>query len=93
MGGEREEEGSCIIRSNIVIERNAFNPFNAELNPTCQMLALLGAHHIFHVRGLKSTNAFNLSNADLNPTCHLLVVLPHHILHVSGLRVKVQKRF
>ena len=49
MGGEREEEGSCIIRSNIVIERNAFNPFNAELNPTCQMLALLGAHHIFHV--------------------------------------------
>ena len=26
-----------------------FNPFNAELNPVCHLLALLGAHHIFHV--------------------------------------------
>jgi len=26
-----------------------FNPLNAELNPICQLLALLGAHHILHV--------------------------------------------
>ena len=26
-----------------------FNPLNAELNPTCHLLALLGAHHIPHV--------------------------------------------
>ena len=25
-----------------------FNPLNAELNPNCHFLALLGAHHIFH---------------------------------------------
>jgi hypothetical protein len=25
------------------------NPLNAKLNPTCHLLALLGAHHIFHV--------------------------------------------
>jgi len=25
------------------------NPLNAELNPICYLLALLGAHHIFHV--------------------------------------------
>ena len=25
------------------------NPLNAELNPICHMLALLGAHHILHV--------------------------------------------
>ena len=25
------------------------NPLNAELNPNCHFLALLGAHHIFHV--------------------------------------------
>jgi len=25
------------------------NPLNAELNPVCHMLALLGAHHILHV--------------------------------------------
>ena len=30
-----------------------FNPLNAELNPICQLLALLGAHHIFHVSGLR----------------------------------------
>jgi len=32
---------------------------------------------------------FNLLNTELNPICHLLVLLgAHHILHVSGLRVK-----
>jgi len=26
----------------------AFNPLNAELNPVCYLLALLGAHHFLH---------------------------------------------
>jgi len=26
------------------------NPLNAELNPIRHLLALLGAHHIFHIR-------------------------------------------
>jgi len=30
-----------------------FNPLNAELNPICHLLALLGAHLIFHVSGLR----------------------------------------
>jgi len=29
------------------------NPLNAELNSICHLLALLGAHHIFHIRGLR----------------------------------------
>ena len=29
------------------------NPLNAELNPICHRLALLGAQHIFHVSGLR----------------------------------------
>jgi len=29
------------------------NRFNGDLNPICHLLALLGAHHIFHVSGLK----------------------------------------
>jgi len=29
------------------------NHLNAELNPICHLLALLGAHHIFHVSGLR----------------------------------------
>jgi len=29
------------------------NPLNAELNPICRLLALLGAHHIFHVSRIR----------------------------------------
>ena len=36
-----------------------FNPLNAELNPTCHLLALLGAHHIFHVSWLR-VNVYTL---------------------------------
>ena len=25
-----------------------FKPLNSDLNPTCHLLALLGAHHILH---------------------------------------------
>ena len=30
-----------------------FNPLKAELNPICQLLALLGAHHILHISGIR----------------------------------------
>jgi hypothetical protein len=29
------------------------NPLKAELNPICHLLALLGAHHILHVRRIR----------------------------------------
>ena len=29
------------------------NPLNAELNPICHLLALVGAHHILHVSGIR----------------------------------------
>jgi hypothetical protein len=32
---------------------SAFNPLNAELNPMCHMLALLGAHPILHVSRIR----------------------------------------
>ena len=32
---------------------SAFNPLNAELNPICPLLALLGAHHILHVSRIR----------------------------------------
>jgi len=34
----------------IVTHSVVFNPLNAKLNPICHLLALLGAHHILHVR-------------------------------------------
>jgi hypothetical protein len=30
-------------------ENSSLNPLKAELNPICHLLALLRAHHIFHV--------------------------------------------
>jgi len=33
--------------------KGQFKPLNAKLNSTCHLLALLGAHHIFHVSGLR----------------------------------------
>jgi hypothetical protein len=40
----------CVGRSEL---EYMFNPLNAELNPICHLLALLGAHHNFHVSGLR----------------------------------------
>jgi hypothetical protein len=42
------------------------NPLKVELNPICHPLALLGAHHIFHVSGL-GVNAihFYLNSYDI----------------------------
>jgi hypothetical protein len=37
-------------------EKNYVNPLNAELNPICHLLALLGAHHILHVSRIRVNN-------------------------------------
>ena len=37
-----------------------FNPLNAELNPICHLLALLGTHHILHISRIR-----------VNPACFL----------------------
>jgi hypothetical protein len=36
-----------------LLPENVINPLNAELNPICQLLALLGAHHILHVSRIR----------------------------------------
>jgi len=35
------------------IQPSAFNPLNAEFNPICHLLALLGAHHILHISRIR----------------------------------------
>ena len=37
----------------LYIGRTVLNPLNAELNPLCHLLALLGAHHILHISRLR----------------------------------------
>jgi len=36
------------IQKNVLV-----NPLNAELNPICYLLALLGAHHFLHVSRIR----------------------------------------
>jgi hypothetical protein len=36
------------------------SPLNAELNPICHLLALMGAHHTFHVTGRVKQSATDL---------------------------------
>jgi len=37
----------------LYIGRTVLNPLNAELNPICHLLVLLGAHHILHVSRIR----------------------------------------
>jgi hypothetical protein len=37
----------------LYIGRTVLNPLNAEFNPICHLLALLGAHHILHISRIR----------------------------------------
>jgi len=45
---------TCMLKDVAISgERNVINPLKAELNPICHLLALLGAHHIFHISRIR----------------------------------------
>ena len=44
------------------VDKYVVNPLNAELNPVCHLLALVGARHIVHVSRLR-VNALSLGCA------------------------------
>jgi hypothetical protein len=41
------------VKERVPIGSRPINPLNAELNPICHLMALLGAHHIFHVSKIR----------------------------------------
>jgi len=45
----RDVKTPCTVASG----SGCLNPLNAELNPICHLLALLGAHHILHVSRIR----------------------------------------
>ena len=51
---------------------NCVNPLNAELNPICHLLALLGARHIFHVSVLRVDS---FSTVPRNGICLLVLAM------------------
>ena len=40
------------------LKMDVFNTLNAELNPICHLLALLGAHHILHISRINVNGQF-----------------------------------
>jgi hypothetical protein len=54
-----------------------FNPLNAELNPICHLLALLGAHPIFHISRIKVKN--HASYIEDGPTATLQML---HFIYI-----------
>jgi hypothetical protein len=44
------------------LHNEELNPLNAELNPICHLLALLGAHHILHVTRIRVKDLYSLPN-------------------------------
>jgi len=40
---------------------------NAELNPICHLLALLGAHHIFHSSRIRVNGVVSVALSDYHP--------------------------
>jgi len=59
------------------------NPLSAELNPICHLLALLGAHHIFHVSRIRVKNILIYVYVQQDSTLYSLFYL-ESALHVSG---------
>jgi len=64
-------QSSVLIR----VSSTLFNHLNAELNPICHLLALLGAHHILHVSRIRvnlsswqglCTRHSNITNIKIN---------------------------
>ena len=58
------------------------NPSDAELNPICHLLVLLGAHHILHVSRVKVEDTGHSPPPSIESRLRMSgVVLPHHIRH------------
>jgi hypothetical protein len=47
----------CNWVENFIYLGVVINPLNAKLNSICHLLALLGAHHILHISGIRIKNA------------------------------------
>ena len=77
------------------------NPLNAQLNPICHLLALLGAHHILHVSRIRVKNQLRKSaidgisavmNCAVSLTNQELQVYFEHLRTVRDIFVKEQQQ-
>jgi len=62
---------SCILW---IFSSGYVNPLNAELNPICHLLALLGAHHILHVSRIRDNIRHWIFRVDLTAFCLMIIL-------------------
>jgi len=67
----------------------SLNPLNSELNPICHLLALLGAHHILHISGLR-VNQQSVNISYFYHACyayHAHNLLPSEVISLRSLKL------
>ena len=58
------------------------NPLNAELNPICHLLALLGAHHILHVGRIRVKCLYEMHGATMKNVKRIMYYFRFTLFHV-----------
>ena len=58
------------------------NPLNAELNPICHLLALLGAHHILHVSRIRVKCLYEMHGATMKNVKRIMYYFRFTLFHV-----------
>jgi len=77
---------SALWRASLML---ALSPLNAEINPICHLLALLGAHHIFHVSRVRvNRSLINMEETFIDIPKVLASTISVWILHVSNISFK-----
>ena len=64
-----------VVSTCCIFRKKHINPLNAELNPICHLLALVGAHHILHVYriGVKTVVFWTVTSLMFVDMSHLTV--------------------
>ena len=65
------------------ISQGEVNPLNAELNPICHLLELLGAHHIIHVSRMR-VNGLQAEHFSCSSGCRDCCIGDLQLVAVSG---------
>jgi hypothetical protein len=75
---ELKDQAEFVMYGTIMLSyQNFFNPLNAKLNPICHLVALLGAHFIFHVSRIRVNYTDQIHNIY---SLHIFTVFLLHVL-------------
>ena len=83
----RENFSELVVRTSDTIKIGVtINPLNAELNPICHLLALLGAHHILYVSKIRDNicaKIYSVENIKMKMRCKMKRIWMKYKLFVA----------